>query len=77
MEVSILFFGDLATIVDAKKIVLQNMEDTISMNEYILEQYPSLKNKTYRIAVNRELVIERRELKDGDEIALLPPFAGG
>ena len=77
MEIKILFFGELATIVDAKEILVQNMKDTVSLNEHILAKYPSLKNKTYRIALNRELVSERRDLKDGDEIALLPPFAGG
>jgi molybdopterin converting factor small subunit len=32
---------------------------------------------TYRISVNNELTNEDRTLSDGDEIALLPPFAGG
>jgi sulfur-carrier protein len=77
MEINILFFGELATIVGVEKMELQNIADTISLNEFILEKYPSLKNKTYRIAVNRELISGKYDLKNGDEVALLPPFAGG
>jgi molybdopterin converting factor small subunit len=77
MEINILFFGELAAIVGAEKIVLQNIEDTVSLNDHITEKYTGLKNKTYRIAVNCELVSGKHNLKNGDEIALLPPFAGG
>jgi molybdopterin converting factor small subunit len=77
MEIDILFFGELAAIVGAEKMELKNIEDTMSLTEFIIEKYPLLKNKTYRIAVNRELVNGKYDLKNGDEVALLPPFAGG
>src|SRR5678815_4004331 len=31
----------------------------------------------FRVAVNQDFVDEERELADGDELALIPPVAGG
>ena len=43
-----------------------------------LEQaYPALREYRYRIAADRRLLPEEAELHGGEEIALLPPFAGG
>lgn len=43
--------------------------------------YPSigelLLKKKVLVSVNQDIAQEDRELNDGDEIALLPPFAGG
>ena len=46
------------------------------LRETIEKQYPDLEVTTYRLSVNKKL-IEDCELADGDEVALLPPFAGG
>ena len=40
-------------------------------------EYPFLKNMNYLIAVNQEVIKDNIALRDGDEIALMPPFAGG
>ena len=36
-----------------------------------------LQKKKVLVSVNQEIAHEDLEVKDGDEIALLPPFAGG
>ena len=72
-----MFFGALADIAGAEKIELQNIEDTEKLKEVLLRQYPLLKNKSYRIAVNKNLITKTQKLYDGDTAALLPPFAGG
>ena len=77
MEISVLFFGELAEVARANKIAVQNIEDTISLTEWMIEKYPALKNRTYRMAVNKEVISGNRNLNNGDEIALLPPYAGG
>ena len=77
MEITVLFFGELAEISGTKKVSLQATEDTICLKEYIVKQYPKLKDRTYRMAVNKELVSEKQILHHGDEIALLPAYAGG
>ena len=77
MEITVLFFGELAKVARANKMAVQNMSDTQSLTEWILEKYPALKNRTYRVAVNKEVISEKRNLNNGDEVALLPPYAGG
>ncbi|MER3422299.1 MAG: hypothetical protein C4293_02765 [Nitrospiraceae bacterium] len=45
------------------------------------EQYPQvtelIHKKRVLVSVNQEIAQEDTEIKDGDEVALLPPFAGG
>jgi molybdopterin converting factor small subunit len=41
------------------------------------DDYPGIENFTFKVAVNRILVDGEPLLKDGDELALMPPFAGG
>ncbi|MFI5140807.1 MAG: MoaD/ThiS family protein [Bacteroidia bacterium] len=77
MEINVLFFGELAEVAGANKMAVQNMEDTTSLTKWMLEKYPVLKNRTYRVAVNKEVINEKRNLNNGDEVALLPPYAGG
>jgi molybdopterin converting factor subunit 1 len=43
----------------------------------IEEHYPEIRNTTYSFAVNQSLTKEDIVINEGDEIALLPPFAGG
>ncbi len=43
---------------------------------YCLDKYQSMKNLTFQIAINQVLTTEG-SLKEGDEIAILPPFSGG
>ncbi|HXD91915.1 MAG TPA: MoaD/ThiS family protein [Bacteroidia bacterium] len=77
MEITVLFFGELAEVAGANKMAVQNMSDTQSLTEWMVEKYPALKNRTYRLAVNKEVISEKRNLNNGDEVALLPPYAGG
>ncbi len=41
------------------------------------EQYPGLGQLAFSVAINRSLVQDDEPLRDGMEVALLPPFAGG
>jgi len=42
----------------------------------LLDKYPDFENKNFRIAQNQELVVLKTKLT-GQEIAVLPSFAGG
>jgi molybdopterin synthase sulfur carrier subunit len=77
MEITVLFFGELAEVAGANKMAVRNMSDMQSLMEWLVEKYPALKNRTYRVAVNKEVISEKRNLKNGDEVALLPSYAGG
>lgn len=47
------------------------------LNELLIARFPKLSVISYRLSVNRQLTTGNQQLIDGDEIALLPPFAGG
>ncbi|WP_233357749.1 MoaD/ThiS family protein [Haloflavibacter putidus] len=46
------------------------------MKQNLFEKYPELQQKDFKIAQNQELVSDET-LLTGQEIAVLPPFAGG
>ena len=41
------------------------------------QRWPRLKGISYRVAVNQRLAVDSDAVAETDEIALLPPFAGG
>ena len=49
----------------------------MDLRKVVEEKYPQLKNMTYKIAVNKKIAKENETLNKTDEVAFLPPFAGG
>ncbi|MBL7890772.1 MAG: MoaD/ThiS family protein [Bacteroidia bacterium] len=77
MKIEIMFFGIIAEMIGAPKLEITNCYDTETLNKQLIEKYPKLKNMKYVIAVYKELITSNTTLKNGDKVALLPPFAGG
>ena len=77
MKTTILFFGMLAEATGIDKTEIENVNNSDTLINYLTTTYPLLKNKTYRVAVNKKLITGNELLSEGDIIALLPPFAGG
>lgn len=77
MKIKILFFGILSDITGKEELHLTDVNFTGELNSRLHSMYPRITNVTYRIAVNKEMISNDTKLKDGDEVALLPPFAGG
>ncbi len=79
MKLTILPFGALTDVFTPAGFALE--KDTIStvqqLHAYLTGNYPAVAQQKFRYAVNQELVDENHLLKDGDEVALLPPFSGG
>ncbi|MFQ5543987.1 MAG: MoaD/ThiS family protein [Nitrospiria bacterium] len=51
--------------------LLENLEAELTPLKDVIQEGKVL------ISVNQEVVEKTYEIKDGDEVALLPPFAGG
>ena len=77
MKNKVLFFGILEDIVGSKELIISEGNSSDELLKNIKKQYPELENKTFQIAVNQQIINTNTTLNDGDEIALLPPFAGG
>ncbi len=79
MNTQINYFGMIAENVQMSSEVISIDSDNgiIDLRDFFESRYPVLKDLSYKIAVNNEF---RNSIKAGtevNEIALLPPFAGG
>lgn len=77
MEVKVLFFGVLA---EVSGTALKHYSDVKLISDLklrILDDFPEIVHYNFRISHNNEITDNDRLLKSGDEIALMPPFAGG
>lgn len=79
IQIQLLFFGMLADLV-GQPASQYELEAPITVGELraqLLLRYPSLRERTFQIALNQDLVADDTALVHGAEVALLPPFAGG
>lgn len=77
MYITIKYFGQIAEVTQKNEEQLDGVEgNVLKLLNMLNLKYPDLKNKTFQVAQNQELVTLDTELT-GSEIALLPPFAGG
>lgn len=70
-------WGMIAETTGQDTIDMENVPDTDTIRMWMEKKYPSLKNIRYVFAVNKKIVEGNCLLNDGDEVSLLPPFAGG
>lgn len=82
--VTIQLFGmtkSLAGNQDSLSLALTNSRRVKDLVELLHAGYPLIgeliHKKKVLVSVNQEIAHEETEIRDGDEIALLPPFAGG
>lgn len=80
MNLNLNYFGMLAEKTATQKETLRISNNSLSveeLNHLLFNKYPSLKEMNFKVAVNQTIANPSLLLKENDEIALLPPFAGG
>jgi molybdopterin converting factor small subunit len=77
MKITVLFFGVLTDIVTRHRLTIHDVKNVEELKRTLQEKYPDLQRYIYRVFVNKEQVTGNISLKDGDEVAMIPPFAGG
>lgn len=77
MKIRVKFFGVLSEVVGENDIVIKGNSTLLQLKQSIIDRHPSLKDYKYRISVNRVIIGADHKLNEGDEVAFLPPFAGG
>lgn len=80
MTVDILFFGITRDYSGSRQLKFDfpKNANVKAIRSIMEEKYPALKGlKQYAIAVNNEYAGDEIILKNGDEIAILPPVSGG
>jgi molybdopterin synthase sulfur carrier subunit len=49
----------------------------VELTEQVVQKHPKLNTMSFKVAVNQSVVEFNLIITETDEIALLPPFAGG
>lgn len=74
----ILTFGICRDITGVSELDWPEAKNVGKLKEELFNQYPELRKlASLAIAVDNEYVQDDRELKGGEEIALIPPVSGG
>ena len=77
MEIKIRYFGQLTEIVGKNEENLSTDSKTFAdLKEYLIKIYTDLKNYTFQIAQNNEIIGEK-EIINNSQIDIFPPFSGG
>ena len=77
MEISVLFFGVLAEVTGTGMKHYRGIKSYGDLKHRIEDDFPEIVHYNFRIAVNNKIVNDDPLLRDDDEVAYLPPFAGG
>lgn len=80
MEITVKYFGIIADITQKKEetFFMEESSNTLKLLQSEIEiKYPKILVINYSIALNKKFLQNDILLKNGDIIALLPPFAGG
>jgi molybdopterin synthase sulfur carrier subunit len=80
MDIKIKYFGAVADVTGKSEERFPLESGHISLFDLKSELetiYPEIKNLHYSVAINQSMSTENTNMKANDELALLPPFAGG
>jgi molybdopterin synthase sulfur carrier subunit len=77
MQVKVLFFGVLTEVTGVNLKYYKEVKSISDLRFRILDDFPEVEHYDFRISLNNEIINHDPNLKDGDEVALMPPFAGG
>jgi molybdopterin synthase sulfur carrier subunit len=80
MKCRIKAFGISREIIGSKLLEMEmpDSQSILDLKKALIEKYPTFESlKSLYIAVNNEYAPEDAILKEGDEIALIPPVSGG
>ncbi|MCX6325611.1 MAG: MoaD/ThiS family protein [Bacteroidia bacterium] len=77
MEIKVLFFGVLAEVTGTNCKHYREVRSIGDLKHRIQDDFPEVVHYNYRFSLNDEIINNDPKLNDGDEVALMPPFAGG
>jgi molybdopterin synthase sulfur carrier subunit len=76
-RINLMYFGSVMDVTGISAETTDAPETLDDLNDWLVSRFPGLSGIAYRLSVNRQLITGNRQISEGDEIALLPPFAGG
>ena len=78
MRITVKYFGMIADWTGATEQSVVFAGTTVQdLKKQLETEYPKLKNISYQVAVEQKIASDQQTLNENNELALLPPFAGG
>ncbi|MBN1388570.1 MAG: MoaD/ThiS family protein [Bacteroidales bacterium] len=77
MKIKVLLFGILAEKAGTAEMEVDNIDSSNALTDHLTEKFHSFADYKFRISVNQTFINGNMKFQEGDEVALLPPFAGG
>lgn len=79
MKVEIISFGIAKDILKSKKLTILLDDSTIGgLRQKLISEFPEFdKLRSLKFAVNTDYVNDEFQLKENDEVVLIPPVSGG
>lgn len=79
MVIKILAFGIAKEITGKQKLNIDIEKDTTikQLREVLCSKYKKLSTIPFLVAVNDAYAKDKKKLRDGDEVAIIPPTNGG
>lgn len=77
MEIALISFGKISEFIQNQKLEIDGINTTDDLGFYLEKEFPPLADMKYKLALNKNLVQQNTEIKNGDNIAIMPPFSGG
>jgi len=79
MKCNVLYFGMIAETVQKnnEELIFENEVSITQLKDSLKEKYSALQKMSFQIALNQKIVPEETIIENHNEIAILPPFAGG
>jgi len=77
MNIHIIPFGKITDFINPGNQFVIYCLSARELRNWLENKYPPLKNTSYKIVINKQIVDDNETLHDSMEIILLPPFSGG
>ena len=79
MNIHLKYFGQIAEHIGRRQEQISVSIDltTEQLITLLSSKYKGFDSQLFILAVNQSMVVKKIVLKEGDEVAVLPPFSGG
>jgi len=77
MKIELISFGKISDFIKNQDIEITDISNTDELKTYLERSFPELANTKYKLALNKDVVQENRNISNHDTVAIMPPFSGG
>ncbi len=75
--IKVLLFGILASEAGLKELEVESISNAKELLDKLQKRFPAFSTYRLQLFVNHKQMSDKQALKNGDEVALIPPFPGG